>query len=866
MKVRKLNLGLSLAVICLSMAAVRSLYSFDVGVTTEQTNNPWIRDNNLVSHVETPLRQPVGYERVTLPQLQSNPLYYVGRKVRVPLYFARIGEHYRPFHTKYHPNAYVNFYAWPQDIQLWSPDERQKVAFTFYVDRDNVKTVTVLDRLTAVPYAPIFVYGEVTNEHADLPWITVDTITLADAPIHSRAALSQIELGIDQVTRAGATRYDARSYIIAVDAFESAIAMGLPQASEAFVYRMLGMTYLKMREYNKAADALTKSVERNVNDVETLLNLSKVQMRLALTAGYSRERKEIVEKGLKVSTILVSEYPALAEGRAVHGLGFALAENWDAATRELNKARGLSPKMPEAAANMARMFRLRAESRKREGDMKSYRDFLERANVQFSDASELKSEEPDYHFERGQVLILLSEFDKKQLSEARTRFDAYAGLLSTRPEGYYYMGLVDRMRGQPAEAIKSLDIAISKDKKYAPAYITKADILYFDLQDPKTAEMVYLEARDEMDATPELYAGMIELGRKMNNVKLQSLGADRLIKLLPDSLPVRIAAGQVYYERSVLKQDKLLALEQFEQVMRIAKSLDQEPPAEAFLLAGRILVSYKKDYKLAEQYLKRGLAQTDDVLGRLDLAIASMHLGRDSNEAQNAARNALARAKFNDQPKLAAQAESTLALILYLNNLEKDLDDSVSKLEMETAVQSINSAWAFVKDGAMSETPLMADVGRVYALVNLRMKTLDDATLQMLVSALEKTTTADGADFLAQYALGEILYQQALKSGKARDARVAVTRLTTARDVAKSFEHVSDIARVIRSKCASLLGEAEDLSDDIQNGKWVSPTSVTVADTTEPADATTTDPTTVKTPADPVDTTPDTTDPRRRRR
>jgi hypothetical protein len=167
----------------------------------------------------------------------------------------------------------------------------------------------------------------------------------------------------------------------------------------------------------------------------------------------------------------------------------------------------------------------------------------------------------------------------------------------------------------------------------------------------------------------------------------------------------------------------------------------------------------------------------------------------------------------------------------------------------------------------MSETPLMAEVGRTYALVGLRMKTLDDATQQTLVSVLEKATTADGADFLAQYGLAEILYRQAMQSGKPRDARVAVTRLTTARDVAKSLEHVSDIARLVRSKCASLLKKAEDLSEDIQNGKWVSPTGVTVADTTGPTDPATTDPATVKTPADPTDpTTPDTTNPRLRRR
>ena len=69
------------------------------------------------------------------------------------LYFNEMGRHFNPYYTRFIPELYKNFSAWPLDARLYEKRDFQRVYPHFFVNKDNVdewEGLADLDRLTVI--------------------------------------------------------------------------------------------------------------------------------------------------------------------------------------------------------------------------------------------------------------------------------------------------------------------------------------------------------------------------------------------------------------------------------------------------------------------------------------------------------------------------------------------------------------------------------------------------------------------------------------------------------------------------------------------------------------------------------------------
>ena len=325
---------------------------------------------------------PEGYDKVTLAQLKKNPRFYASRRVQFPLYYGGRGDVYQPYLSPFTSDTHVNFSGWAYGTQLWDKAERADVFPFLYVDRQH-ELVPELDKLPR--YAPIMVFGEVVQVSAGQPWINVKDFRRIKESAHSEASLRHVELGIKRIER-------ENDHLLAAQAFEAALQEGLPAASEAKIYALLGKSYVQLRRYPEAKRALESAVSRDPENPELLMLLSRTYVRL----NDPDSARKAAEEAVRLQ-------PSNAMAHADLGIALALCGQPREGLKECTTGLKLNPKLPEALFNRARIYR----------QMKR----LDEAIEDLIQAILLRPNEMEFHLELGDIELVEMKRIEKALDE-----------------------------------------------------------------------------------------------------------------------------------------------------------------------------------------------------------------------------------------------------------------------------------------------------------------------------------------------------------------------------------------------------------------------------------------------------------------
>jgi Flp pilus assembly protein TadD len=394
-----------------------------------------------------------GHEATSFEKVRAEPAFFLDRKIRMDLYFAKTGTFYRPFTSPFHSDGYVNFNAWGMNSELWNKEGRAEVHPLFYIDKRLTK---LTDSLAHLPtYTPIHVWCIVRAKSENMPWIEIKGFEIIPDTVLSESALKHLEMGAVQLAK---KRFD-----LAAQTLELALKDGLPVNVEAKAYSMLGSAYYEQRIFNRARYSLVQSVLRNDRVFANLIMLARSDLRL-----------DRADEARQACECLLKQEPSNAEAHAELGLALAMLGDIKGAHREIDFAQKLAPRgqLTEAHRNRALVF-------VREGK-------LALAKEEMSKAVLLRATDFSLHIELGDVYLALNS-----LAESRQEYQQSKDLAGLRPEPYFKLASVCKMQGDALvkenkaddakklfeEALTSVQTAITKDASFAPAFVLEAELL-----------------------------------------------------------------------------------------------------------------------------------------------------------------------------------------------------------------------------------------------------------------------------------------------------------------------------------------------------------------------------------------------------
>lgn len=493
-------------------------------------------------------------KQLTLNELVRNPAGYLGQVVTFDCFFAETGDVYRPFHTPFVRQHFINFSVWQLDAQLWEPKEREKAFFLCFVDRKNGETVQAVQNLKV--FDPLRVVARVETVSDEKPWLTVLHAERVDMPTYSEKGLKYIDLGMQ--------RLQVPDFEMASKLFEVALAEYLPLEARKLVYRHIGLAYYELGQYASAETAL-HNAEKLITTLDPLLYLRLGQSKLHIGEATCDEAR--LKDAVAFLDRAVKEEPKLAEGYADLGLAHGLLENYRDAVYYTDFAIKLVPRHARALRNQAAIYRLR-------GDLKQ-------AELQLQKAIEAKPDEPLYHRELGDVFMELGKF-----SDAEIEYRNFITLAPQNEEAYYLRARSRMAQDNVNGAIEDLTAAIEHGPRYEPSYPLLSEAFQ---RQQKWADAVMVLER-AADTFPEDAKIRLLLGNL-----LRKLGRwDECVETLAEAAALVPADHDLHYQWAQALADKPLP-DRTKALGILEELLGKRPDMlAARFLAGRLYVETHK--------------------------------------------------------------------------------------------------------------------------------------------------------------------------------------------------------------------------------------------------------------------------------
>jgi len=226
---------------------------------------------------------------VTLSQILKSPESFRKVPCEFSVTFHTFSQVYNPYFTRFVPEDYLNFSAWPDGQKLWHRDEYKNDFPFLFVDKRNQ---SLQDFLALKRFDRIIVVGSVLDTFKGMPWIEVHSMKLVPGKLTEKALIHRVRGDFAM------KRNRAR---IAVKEFTEALnESGLPSD---FVYdstRRLGMAMYRTRDFVGAQAMFSRLASMNPEDKHAL----------ALASQSGARAEESSAKGTAMSRPMPTKAPS----------------------------------------------------------------------------------------------------------------------------------------------------------------------------------------------------------------------------------------------------------------------------------------------------------------------------------------------------------------------------------------------------------------------------------------------------------------------------------------------------------------------------------------------------------------------------
>jgi len=646
----------SALLLALSLAGVKAVQAADeandmpnpfgpVSVHTESKGSKWRHafhdiKNTWVDKFKVYPEETEGCVPADFEKIKADPAFYLDRKVKFDIYFAKIGSFYRPVVSPFNQDSYVNFSGWGYGAELWLKEGRSSIHPLFYIEKRHKELV---DKISHLPmYTPITVSAEIRSKSDGFPWVEVIAFEIIPETTLNTEVLRHIELGAIQSNK---KRFD-----LAVTAFEAAIAQELPLNAETKVYGMLGRAYYEQRNYNSARNALVNNVLRDPKNVESLILLARSDLRVEK----AEEAKQACEAAIAIE-------PSNALAHAELGLALAYLNDNRAGYRELDVAQRLARnQLPEAHRNRA-MIAIR------EGKLTMAENELKQAVLFRPTDVELK-------LELGDVYVTMGK--PEDLEKARAEYTQARDLATARPEPFYKLAVLLKKQGDMLkkdgkddlakksyeDALENAKNAIQRDDQFTPAYGLQAEILRA-LGRNEEAQKVLDAGSSIKGNAPRMQEYLYQQAVVFGDWKVMEDTTRNMLARKPNA-ELYSRLGNALAGKP--EPDMNGAASAFESAVKLAPDSQRDWAA-----LGHIRLNYQNDFVGAQDALRQAVKLNEmDGIAQQNLAVASRNLGNTdesikaadqavtlTNSAQSRIIAALSRIDRNANGDLAAAAE-----------------------------------------------------------------------------------------------------------------------------------------------------------------------------------------------------------------
>jgi hypothetical protein len=206
-----------------------------------------------------------------LEDVVASPESYRGATLRLAVQWqgaARVAEF---FHTKFEPESWLNFVAWPDEAPLWEDQVFRRPHAFFFIPQDHGEAAALR---AARPYARFLLRVRVVEVLKGEPWIEV----LGATPLPGRMTESSLLRLVKGFQLRGLRRYES-----AAEEFAAADEGELPAAVRVRALREKAECLEAAGRPAAAASALNKAVEIAPLDREIVSALAALRMRSRLS-------------------------------------------------------------------------------------------------------------------------------------------------------------------------------------------------------------------------------------------------------------------------------------------------------------------------------------------------------------------------------------------------------------------------------------------------------------------------------------------------------------------------------------------------------------------------------------------------------
>jgi tetratricopeptide (TPR) repeat protein len=207
-------------------------------------------------------------ETIDLREVIENPRKWKGKEIVFECYFHETSDFYNPYYTRFLPDQYVNFSAWPAGTKLWNKEEFSNSFHFLFLEKDHKK----FGHLVGLKkFTHLKLRGYVQNTFKNAPWIEVRAVeVLKDG--YTRHSLREVILG----DRAA----DREQWDVALGHYDRAAEASMPQEVMAGLEKKRGQAYEGLGRYDAAATAYRRAVEMDRRDHEAMGLLTDISERL----------------------------------------------------------------------------------------------------------------------------------------------------------------------------------------------------------------------------------------------------------------------------------------------------------------------------------------------------------------------------------------------------------------------------------------------------------------------------------------------------------------------------------------------------------------------------------------------------------